>query len=182
MAFSLDLSLPRQLFPVAWMIGAWEGTGAALLHDGADDPVSRPVRQRVEFAVSDADGATMTYACTTRLDDGTVLDEETGFWSVVGPSEGEPAVDEDHPASSVRHDLDVIIAHPGGIADVYVGAVQGPRTDLSTDLVARTRTGAGHTAATRMYGLVDSKLMWAYDRATEQRPLGTYLSAELNRV
>lgn len=181
MSFSLDLSLPRPLYPVAWMIGSWEGAGVALLRDAAGAETSRPFRQHVEFAISDSDESTLSYACSTRLDDGTVLLEETGFWTVVGPSDGEPPVDDDHPAASVQHDLDVVLAHPRGIADVYVGRVQGPRVDLATDLVARTRTGAGHTAATRMYGLVDSKLMWAYDLATEDRPLGTYLSAELNR-
>ena len=90
----------------------------------------------------------------------------------------EPAGDETTPGT----DLEVLIVHPTGISEIYLGRARGPRIDLQTDLVARTSTAKEYAAATRLYGLVESDLLWALDMAAEGQPLQSHASARLKRV
>ena len=78
-------------------------------------------------------------------------------------------------------ELEVLVADPSGHISVYLGAVQGPRVDLATDLIARTATGAEVTAASRMYGLVGGELIWAADLAAFGHELQAYSSGRLQR-
>jgi hypothetical protein len=79
-------------------------------------------------------------------------------------------------------DLDVSILHPGGVSELYLGQVKGPRIDLSTDAVLRSANAKEHTASTRMYGLVDKHLLWAWDIAALGQSLTTHASGRLARV
>ncbi|TRW43998.1 FABP family protein [Georgenia yuyongxinii] len=78
-------------------------------------------------------------------------------------------------------ELEVLVADPSGHLSVYVGAVRGPRVDLSTDAVVRTVTAAEMSGATRMYGLVQHDLLWAMDLAAFGRELQSYASGRLSR-
>ena len=73
------------------------------------------------------------------------------------------------------------ITRPGGIGELYVGEIDGPRIRIATDAVVRSQGAKETTAATRMLGLVDGDLFWAWDMAAGGRPLGTHASAELKR-
>jgi hypothetical protein len=79
-------------------------------------------------------------------------------------------------------DLEVSIAHPDGVSEVYLGAVAGPRIDLATDAVLRTSSAKPYTAATRLYGLVDKRLLWAWDIAALGQGLRSHASGSLDRV
>lgn len=79
-------------------------------------------------------------------------------------------------------DLQVSLVHPGGVSELYLGQVKGPRIDLSTDLVMRTQGAAEYSAATRMYGLVEKHLLWAWDIAALGQSLRTHASARLAHV
>jgi THAP4-like, heme-binding beta-barrel domain len=48
--------------------------------------------------------------------------------------------------------------------------------------VARTSTAKEYTAATRLYGLVESDLLWAMDMAAMGQPLQSHASARLKRL
>lgn len=78
-------------------------------------------------------------------------------------------------------DLEVLLAEPTGHVSVYLGRVQGPRVELTTDLIARTATGAEIAAASRMYGLVGGELFWATDMAAFGHELQSYSSGRLQR-
>ena len=71
---------------------------------------------------------------------------------------------------------------PGGVSEVYVGEVDGPRIDLATDAVMRTAGAKEYSAATRLYGLVDDHLLWAWDIAALGQDLRTHASGRLARV
>ncbi len=79
-------------------------------------------------------------------------------------------------------ELEVLLTHPTGYVEIYLGTVRGPRIDLATDLVARTATAKEYTAATRLYGLVESDLLWAMDMAAVGQPLQSHASARLKRL
>ena len=78
--------------------------------------------------------------------------------------------------------VEVLLAHPTGVAEVYVGKVEGLKVELSTDLVARTATAKEVTANHRLYGIVEGALLYAVDMAAVGHGLTPHLSAKLDRV
>ena len=79
-------------------------------------------------------------------------------------------------------DIEVSLIHPGGVHELYLGRVKGPRIDLATDAVMRSATAKEYAAATRIYGLVDGALLWAWDIAALGQDLRTHASGRLERV
>jgi hypothetical protein len=90
---------------------------------------------------------------------------ETGFWR--------PQPD---------NKVEVILAHPTGIAEIWYGDIDGAKIELRTDVVVRTVTAKEVTAGHRLYGLVNGELLWAYDMAAEGQSLQPHLWATLVRA
>ena len=78
-------------------------------------------------------------------------------------------------------DVEVLVAHPTGIVEVYVGEVVFHKIELRTDVVARTETAKPVTALHRLSGLVEGDLAYAIDMAAMGEPLQSHLSARLVR-
>lgn len=178
MPIEIGPDTPPALVPLAWLIGRWEGAGVV----GYPTMEEHRFGQEVEFS---HDGRPfLHYRSQAWLldDDGNQvrrLASETGYWRVP-----QPADDGAHPeqADQPGTEIEVLLAHPTGISEVYLGRVQGPRIDLVTDVVARTSTAKEYTAAQRMYGLVDGDLMWVMDMAAMGQEMQPHLSARLKRV
>jgi hypothetical protein len=194
----LDDTLPSELVPLSWLIGVWEGTGVVNYTVG-EDVRNHEFGQRLSFS---HDGLPhLNYSSYTWLldDELTPLATETGYWRLSRPAtEGDPGPGllpgvgarpfttagsvETLRNASGGFDLDVSILHPGGVSELYLGQVKGPRIDLSTDAVLRSANAKEHTASTRMYGLVDKHLLWAWDIAALGQSLATHASGRLARV
>jgi hypothetical protein len=78
--------------------------------------------------------------------------------------------------------VEVVLAHPTGIAEIYVGRIDGLKVELSTDVVARTVTAKDVAGNHRLYGIVEGALMYAIDMAAMGQPLTPHLSARLERI
>lgn len=198
----LDSSLPAELVPLSWLLGVWEGSGVV------NYPVGSGVRnfefgQRVSFS---HDGLPyLNYSSSTwLLDEPDPLDTamlaaETGYWRLARPAgEGDPGpallpgtgaapFDSAEQVETLRNaeggfDIEVSIIHPGGVSELYLGQVKGPRIDLETDAVMRSVNAREHSASTRLYGLVDQHLLWAWDIAALGTPLTSHASGRLARV
>lgn len=92
---------------------------------------------------------------------------ESGFWR---PGEHE-------------RDVELVLAHPTGIVEVYVGEVVFRKVELKTDWVARTATAKEVNALHRLYGLVEGgDLAYAVDMAAVGQPLQPHLSARLAKA
>jgi hypothetical protein len=160
----METELHPDLEPVKFLLGQWEGAGVG----GYPDIESFHFGQELSF--THIGKPFLIYNSRTwRLDDegnlGAPLAMESGYWR---PQPG--------------GGLEVIIAHPTGIAEVYLGEVTGTRAEMSTDLVARTATAKEVTAGRRLYGLIGEDLGYAYDMAAEGQGLQSHLSAQLKRV
>ncbi|GAA3597729.1 hypothetical protein GCM10022198_22390 [Klugiella xanthotipulae] len=196
--------IPAELGPLSWLIGVWEGSGVIdYVIDG--EHVTQEFGQRISFS---HDGLPYlnysAYAWTT--DPLTVggsaapekpLISETGYWRLSRPqTENDPgpgmlpgaepaAFSTVESVESLRggdgFPVEVSIVHPTGVSEVYLGAIQGPRITLATDYVMRTAGAKEYTAATRLYGLVEQHLLWAWDIAALGQPLATHASARLAR-
>ena len=79
-------------------------------------------------------------------------------------------------------EVELLLTHPTGIMELYLGRVDGTRMELATDAVVRTATAKEVTAGQRLYGIVDRALAYAAEMAAEGHPLQAHLSAKLERV
>ncbi|HEY0259404.1 MAG TPA: FABP family protein [Lacisediminihabitans sp.] len=194
----LPVNLPAELVPLSWLIGVWEGTGL-INYDIGDDTRNYEFGQRISFS---HDGLPyLNYNSYTWLldEDHTPLATETGYWRLARPAtEGDPGPGmlpgigarpfttarsvEALRGSSGGFDIEASILHPGGVSELYIGLVKGPRIDLATDAVMRSVNAKEHTASTRLYGLVENHLLWAWDIAALGQELATHSSGRLARV
>jgi nitrobindin-like protein len=150
--------------PLRFLLGRWEGAGVG------GYPTIESFRFGQEVIFGHNGKPFLSYVSRTWLldDDGTIgrpLGTETGYWRP-------------QPDSKVE----VTLAHPTGIIEIYLGEITGTRIEMATDVVARTATAKEVTAGRRIYGLVGPDLAWAYDMAAMGQPLQSHLSAMLQRV
>ncbi|MFT4136484.1 FABP family protein [Microbacterium sp.] len=192
----LPTDLAADLVPLSWLLGVWEGTGV-IDYRAAGRSFEGEFGHRVSF--SHDGGDYLNYAASAWMAaDGSPLVAETGYWRLVRPAADADAGPGLLPASgSVRRtaddvealrapsggfDIEVALVHSDGIGELYLGQVRGPRIDIATDAVVRPESAKAYTAATRMYGLVDGHLLWAWDIAALGGELASHASARLAKV
>ncbi|QCR19926.1 FABP family protein [Agrococcus sp. SGAir0287] len=193
----IDPTLPAELGPLQWLIGDWEGTGHVQFAVGDDDVREHAFGQRVTFAHHGLPFLAYTAYAWLLDDESAPLAAESGYWSLARvaderdhgpgmlPRAAAPRTVDD--VEALRGDdgafeIEALIAHPTGVAELYMGRIAGPRIDLATDAVMRSPSAKAHSASTRMLGLVEGDLLWAWDLAALGRPLATHASARLSRV
>jgi THAP4-like, heme-binding beta-barrel domain len=152
------------LAPLGFLLGRWEGAGVG------GYPTIESFHFGQEISFSHNGKPYLIYVSRTWLLDadgkpGRPLAMETGFW---------------RPRPEGR--LEVVLAHPTGIVEIYLGEVAGTKIEMATDLVAVTESAKDVRAGRRLYGLVGTDLAYAYDMAAEGQPLQPHLSAHLKRV
>ena len=154
-----------QLIPVSWLLGTWRGVGVG------GYPTVEEFRFSQELTFTELPGKPFVHHLSRSWlldDDGTEvrpLAQETGYW---------------RPDADGK--IELLLTHPTGFVEIYLGTADGPKIELSTDVVARTDTAKEYTAGHRLYGLVEGKLLWAYDMAAVEQPLQPHLSATLERA
>ncbi len=162
-----DVEPHPDLGPLSFLLGRWEGAGIG------GYPTIGSFRFGQEISFSHNGKPFLIYTSRAwRLDDegqiGPPLGTESGYWR--------PRPD---------HQIEVMLAHPTGIVEIYLGEVKGTRIEMATDVVARTATAKEVTAGHRLYGLVGEgaqDLAYAYDMAAMGSELQPHLSAQLKRV
>ena len=201
--FELDAALPAEIVPLSWLLGVWEGTGVIAYKVG-EDVREHEFGQRVAFTHDG--GPHVQYACSAWLLDadgaeptGKPLFSELGYWRLsrpAGPADpgpgmlpgvGEPVFTTAESVETLRNaagsfDIEVSILQPGGVSELYLGVLDGPRIQMGTDAVVRSATAKEYAAATRYYGLVEDHLLWAWDIAALGQDLRTHASGRLARV
>ncbi|GMA40996.1 FABP family protein [Mobilicoccus caccae] len=166
MPFELDATINPAVAPLAWMVGRWEGVGVV----GYPDMESRNFGQELTISHDTRPFLEVDSRAFLLAEDGSIekpLAREVGFFRVLEGGE-----------------IELLLAHPTGIVEMYAGEREEKRPvlNLRTDGVMRSPAAREYTAATRMYGLVENKLMWVMDMAAEGHPLTSHLSAQLSRV
>ena len=152
------------LGPLLYLLGRWEGAGVG------GYPTIESFRYGQEISFSHNGKPYLIYSSRTWLldDEGAIgrpLAMETGFWR--------PQPD---------NQLEVLLAHPTGFAEVYLGEISGTKIEMITDAVVRTSSAKEVTAGRRLYGLIGADLGYAYDLAAVGQPLQPHLSAQLKRA
>ena len=164
MTASESPSLNEAIHALSWLIGTWQGVGVGGYPGSGDfqfgqeldiDHDGRPILfhdSRSWLIDPDTGGP------------GRPLSAERGFWR--------PSADE----------VELVLAHGNGVAEIWLGRITAQSVELATDVVVRTATATDVTAGHRLYGLVDGDLLWSYDMAAVGQPLQPHLSARLRRV
>ena len=163
--FHLDADLPEPVRPLASIVSSWEGAGVLgyptieSAHFGQEIEVTHDGRAFLKW---ESRAWILDSATGERVRPAAV---ESGFWRPLPDGE-----------------VELLLVHPTGILEMYYGTMEPARIQLKTDGVMRSPRAKEYNAATRMYGLVDSQLMWAMDMAAVGQELQSHLSATLKRV
>lgn len=195
----IPADLPADVVPFAWLLGVWEGTGVIDYNAGGHHYTGEFGHQ-VSFS---HDGLShVNYSGDAWMGAGesrVQLVSEVGYWRLArqqtaadpGPAllpAREPAVRRTAAdVEALRGDdgafpIEVSLVHSDGISELYVGSLRGPRVDLGTDAVVRPVEAKPYTAASRMYGLVEGHLLWAWDIAAVGGHMASHASARLAKV
>ncbi|MBL7497688.1 FABP family protein [Frankia sp. CNm7] len=166
--------LPPSLEPLAFLVGTWRGEGVG----GYTDLPDFRYEQEITFLATGRPA--LAYASTTWWADeprdgrepGSPLATETGFWRL-----------QDDPARPGGKLVEVMLAHPFGIAEIYVGTLTGTKIELDSNVLIRTATAREVTRSVRLYGVIEGgDLAYAIDMEAEGKPMQPHLSARLRKV
>ena len=204
MPFDLPDGLAPEVYPLAWLVGHWRGEGvvgypgieeAAFVqdvqvdHDGGpylrytstmrlvvvpDNPAALIDEIDRDVAVENGAPGGEPAGAALPKESGPVWSTESGFWRV-SPERPDELGEGEFP-------VELLLADPAGHLALYLGMVGSGRIELASDLIASTATAVDVSAGTRLYGLVQGDLMWAWDLAAFGQPLQTYASARLIRM
>ncbi|WP_024332340.1 FABP family protein [Winkia neuii] len=180
--FTIDADLPRNLYPLAWLVGSWRGYGSQVVPGGSD----RMLIQEVEFAQdgdklvqtaktysAQAKEGTIPVTATAKqglsqLERGELEWQETATWQVISI---------DDPGSGpVKALVRVETSGRAQSQGEWDGLASGPRISIKL----ATQSGAP-AKASRMFGLVNSELFWTQDVARGEGG-GTDFSGRLGKV
>lgn len=187
----IPADLPRDLAPVAWMLGSWRGWGMLAT------PGDAPDRVVVEEVEADIVGTQMRMVTTVReavtdgeLDPvldaadglaqivpGDVLRQETLYVKVLPGSGHLPAPGEYEPRELMASGSDM-----DGFATLWAGVDVGPRAQMVSDAIARDSQAEDVEHLTRMYGMVAGELMWTQERTLGGEEAEVDLSGRLMRT
>lgn len=164
MVFELIEDLHPDLHKLMWLVGNWHGNGHREFpgvgkHEFEQDVMfhhdGRPFIQYVSQSwITDSAGE--------RTGPGEI---ESGF---LLPKEEEG-------------EIELVLSTYEGYGGALLGRVDGPRIEMATKWQARPESETEYTEQ-RMYGLVDSELMYAIDRETPFAELQSYAWGRLRRV
>ena len=163
MAFTIPENLHPDLMPLAWLVGTWRGKGRG-------EYPNVPGFQFAQEVSFNHDGrAFLNYFSRSWIID--EKDEivrpaasEVGFWRI-----------------KEKNVLEVLLAHNTGIAEGWVGLVQGAKIQLAMDQGYSSPTAKIVTAGSRLYGLVEGELFTSYDMAAQGQTLQAHLWSSLER-
>ena len=163
MAFTIPENLHPDLMPLAWLVGTWRGKGRG------EYPNVEGFQFAQEVSFNHDVRAFLNYFSRSWIIDEN--DEiirpaasEVGFWRI-----------------KEKNILEVLLAHNTGIAEGWVGLVQGAKIQLAMDQGYSSPTAKIVTAGSRLYGLVEGELFTSYDMAAQGQTLQAHLWSSLER-
>jgi hypothetical protein len=153
-------ALHPDIAPLAFLLGTWVGEGQGSY------PTIKPFAYGEEVKVWHVGKPFLAYGQRTwALDDGRPLHAETGFWR-------------SHPDGVVE----LVLAHPTGVAEVEEGTVSGQHIELKTTAVGLTATAKDVAALGRSFDVEGHLLTYTVALAAVGQPLQHHLQARLERV
>jgi hypothetical protein len=154
------------LAPVAALIGTWSGEGVGRDPESGEDFA---FDQTLAFTPLPGEPALGYQSRIYTSDGGELLSTEVGFWRMSGATT-----------------VELMLAHPRGIVEIYVGdlapTATGFKIELGDNVTARTATARQVERSHRLYGLVEGALAYVVEVKADGPDLEPELSARLVRV
>jgi THAP4-like, heme-binding beta-barrel domain len=150
--------------PLSFLLGRWEGAGVV------GYPTIESANFGEEITFSHNGKPFLIYTSRTWL-----LNEDGSFGR---PSHLECGYWRPQPDGQ----LEVLLTHPTGICEIYVGTISDKKIEIVTDAVMRTATAKQVTGGKRLYGMIGADLAYAYDMAAVGQQLQSHVSAQLKYV
>ncbi|MEU9305441.1 FABP family protein [Streptomyces sp. NPDC048269] len=152
------------LRPVLPLLGRWHGRGR-----GEYPTLEQDFRYEQEVTFSHDGRPFLRYEARAWLIDGSgtpvrPAGREAGWWRVT-------------PDAS----LEVVLAHPTGIVETYVGRVSDTEIEIETKDVALTPLAKEVTGTRRHYALQGEEMTVTHDMAAVGQPLQHHLTTHLRR-
>jgi hypothetical protein len=163
MVFTIPENLHPDLMPLAWLVGTWRGKGRG-------EYPNVPGFQYAQEVSFNHDGRPFLnyFSRSWIIDENDEIvrpaASEVGFWRI-----------------KENNVLEVILAHNTGIAEGWVGLVQGAKIQLAMDQGYSAPSAKIVTAGSRLYGLVEGELFTSYDMAAQGQTLQAHLWSSLER-
>jgi hypothetical protein len=158
--------LHPELVPLVFLLGRWEGAGVF------DFPGDEKCNFGQELSFTHDGRPFLEYVSKTWVLDGEgkklrPLENESGFWRI-----------------DTDRKVEVTTTRDSGVVEIWYGelAEGKPQVDLVTDAVARIPSAPEYGGGKRLYGYVNSDLMWVGEKTTPSVPLRPYMSAHLKKV
>lgn len=155
--------LHPDLAPVAWLLGTWSGTGRG------EYPTIDTFTYEETITFAHVGKPFLSYIQRTRhAVDGRALHSESGYWRFPRPGR-----------------VEVVIAHPTGIAEVLEGEIERGAIVLRSTAVGATGTAKSVAATERLFifapETAPTSLTYRIAMAAVGLPLTHHLSASLAR-
>jgi hypothetical protein len=152
--------LHEAILPLAFLLGTWRGEGKG------EYPSIQPFAYGEEVRFWHVGKPFLAYSQRTwAVDDERALHSEMGYWRPQ-PNGG----------------VEVILAHPFGIAEIEIGAVTGQRVELMTFSVEGSPTAKEVSRVERSFHVADDALTYDLRMAAVGHPITHHLHADLRRV
>ncbi len=154
------LALHTDVAPFGVLLGTWTGEG----HGEYPTIESFEYRETVEFGHIGKPFLAYRQR-TSRAADGFPLHAETGYWRMPSPGR-----------------VELVIAHPTGIAEVAEGTMEAGRIDVRSTSIGCTASAKSVTAVERTITLEGDVLHYTLRMAAVGVPLTHHLEAMLRRT
>jgi len=163
-----------ELAHLTWLIGSWQGVGTGQY------ATIEGFRYFQELTISHDGRPFLTY-----LSRSWIIDD-------AGERTAPSAVEVGFIRPLENNGLELVLAHPSGVAEIWLGVVTvtamvnsvitGARIEAVTDAIMRTETAPEINSGHRLFGLVDGDLLLTYDMAAFGQALANHLAARLRPV
>jgi len=155
-----DVALHGELEPLAFLLGTWRGQGEGVWGDGASFTFGE------ELTFEHVGEPYLVYEQRSwDLDDESVIHLERGFL---------------RPTPEGR--VDLVLAHPLGVAEVAEGLVEGTTVSVASTAVALSSTGSPVTDVRRTIRVDDDILTYELHMATSEVALMSHIRSRLVRT
>lgn len=164
MPFEIPDNLHPDCAPLAWLLGTWRGNGHG----------DYPTIDKFEFGqelIFTHDGRPFFHYFSRTW----IVDEH-------GEKVRDSALETGFIRCRPGRQLEVLLTHATGFAEVWYGEIGEARFEIVTDAVVRTESAKEVTAGKRLYGYVEGDLLYAYDMAAMGQSLQPHIWARLQRA
>lgn len=163
----MPLEIPENLHPdcapIAWMLGTWAGNGHG------DYPTIEAFQYGQELTFSQDGRPFFHYMARS-----WIVDEEGEFVR-------NAAIETGFLRARPEGHMEMVLAHSSGISEIWYGQAEPAKLELHTAGVGFTESAKEVTGGSRIYGLVEGDLLYAYDMAAVGQELQPHLWARLQR-